>query len=72
MDTKNAKGAYIKYMDLSSMQDESKKENVKSGLLTPTKVSDRMQNSTLEQPAYRIAKYISSIRALNPKKNMVT
>ena len=72
MNIKNAKSAYIKYMDLSSMQDESKKENVKSGLLTPTKVSDRMQNSNLEQPAYRIAKYISSIRALNPKKNMVT
>jgi|TARA_B100001094_G_C18190396_1_gene806803 hypothetical protein len=72
MDTKNSKGAYKKYADLSFMQDESKKETVKSGLLTPTKVSDRMQNSNLEEPAYRIAKYISSIRALNPKKNMVS
>lgn len=31
-----------------------------------------MQNSNIEQPAYRVGKYVNSIRALNPKKNMVS
>lgn len=68
----NSKTTYLKYLDLSSLETSDKTSTPKSGLLTPTKVSDRMQNSNIEQPAYRVGKYVNSIRALNPKKNMVS
>jgi hypothetical protein len=72
LDTRNAKTTYIKYLDLSPLEKADKPSTAKSGLLTPTKVSDRMKNSNIEQPAYRVGKYVNSIRALNPKKNMVS
>ena len=69
METRNARGAYSQYQDLSFLE-ETVKEKPK-GLLTPTRMSDKMTNSNMDQPAYRVAKYLSKIRGMNPKKNKV-
>ena len=69
MDTKNSRTTYLQYNDLSFLE-ETVKEKPK-GLLTPTGMSDKMTNSNIDQPGYRVAKYLSKIRNMNPKKNKV-
>tara|TARA_Y100000114_G_C11672358_1_gene284406 strand:- start:143 stop:355 length:213 start_codon:yes stop_codon:yes gene_type:complete len=70
MDTKTSRSVYAQYQDLSFL-DESN-EPKPSGLLTPTRVSNRNSMANFNEPGVRIAKYVSSIRKLNPKKNKVT
>ena len=70
MDTKTSRSVYAQYQDLSFL-DESN-EPKPSGLLTPPRVSNRNNIANFNEPGVRIAKYVSTIRKLNPKKNKVT
>lgn len=69
MDTKTSRTTYLQYNDLSFLEEKVKEKP--KGLLTPTRMSDKMTNSNMDQPAYRVAKYLSKIRSMNPKKNKV-
>ena len=71
MNTKNAKTAYSQYLNLSFLDSATPKIKNKSSLLTPTRMSNKVDDQRAEQPAYRVAKYIDTIRNSNPKKKVI-